>query len=74
MFCIRFSNLLHSLRSLRQGLHGFVEEGFNGAHVLGDWPSQGVEQGIEQPLDVIIYDGFHWSSADSDAVNLKNIE
>ena len=70
MFSIGCSNLLHTLWSRWQHVHGICEERVDGADVVGDGFTQWDQQGVKQMLDVVVNDSLDGGTAHTDTVHL----
>ena len=68
---VGLAHLVHSLRSLCKHLHRRVKEGVDGVNVSLDGAAQGVEQRVEQTLDVVVNSRLHWLHAHTDTVHLN---
>ena len=62
--------LFYCLGSVGEGVHGRGEERLDICHVRVDRATQGVQEGVKQVLDVVIYDRLDRLTADRDTVHL----
>ena len=74
VFGVGVSDLLDCLRSVGQSLDGRVQKGVDRGHLGTDRLPQGRQQGVKQPLDVVIYHRLHRHGRHSDTVDLDLTE